>query len=94
MQQAFFFSVLNSFIFTWLIIVYGYIPGVELVYETQDFTCKNKEFQLLAPRLMLPQNRETESWTEIKLLSTSGLTFFLTSCGTERKARKKLTQKQ
>jgi hypothetical protein len=29
-----------------------------------------------------------------KLLSNFRLTFFLTSCGTERKARKKLTQKQ
>jgi hypothetical protein len=33
-NKHFFFSVLNSFIFTWLIIVYVYIPGVELVYET------------------------------------------------------------
>jgi hypothetical protein len=37
------------------------LPGVELVYETQDFTCKNKKFQLLAPLTILWQNSKNES---------------------------------
>jgi hypothetical protein len=36
--------------------LYLYIPGVELVHETQDFTCKNKEIQSLAPLTILRQN--------------------------------------
>jgi hypothetical protein len=38
-------------------LIITFIPGVELVYETfYFFTCKNKEFQLLAPLTILWQN--------------------------------------
>jgi hypothetical protein len=32
------------------------LPGVELAHETQDPTCKNKKFQLLAHPTILWQN--------------------------------------
>jgi hypothetical protein len=69
------------------------IPGVELFYETLHFTWKNKEFQLVALLIILRQNSQNESWRELKLLSNFSLSFFLISCGPERKARTELRQK-
>jgi hypothetical protein len=69
-----------------------FIPGVELVCETWDFACE--EFRLLAPLMILRQGGWGEGWRELKLLSSFGLTFFLTSCGAEGGARGRLTQRQ
>jgi hypothetical protein len=69
------------------------MPGVGLVCEAWDFACKNKEFQLLAPLTILWRGGWGEGWRELELLSGFNLSFVLSSCGTETRARGELTRK-